>query len=483
MGYILYESPARFLILAMTSTTASPISIRDMPVEILAKILVSAVDRALTADPKKFPLYLTRITSRLRSVAFDTPEIWRFLVTTCNIYELRHDSMVKKSYIDFICWWSKRLGNRNQFSLRFRLDFVTPKEYTGWVSLGGPELRSVVDFIARARYLKIESRGIKFLLKTIEGSGYSAGLPVSCVESIEITAPRGRTGSGSGYKADLSAALRLFKIPALRKLALSELRLRHVPSSNDSPAKVACETLWSQLTHIKVALVIDLGQWRRFILICTTLESAWINLKLPESTNDDANGLPVSTLPHLRELVIGIVCEFEVGNILESIYLPALKTLLFAGPPLPLDDFHRLVEITPSLERMRLATSFPVNESEIVGFPDKSTALATHAPHLKHLILDIPDNPEFETSLREYIDDMRRSGWLKRETGALRLDFYCALTQPTGQAMEDLQQYFDLPENRLESVRITLRRMRTIEDQKSSNSPFWDLWHDFGADF
>lgn len=139
MGYILYESPARFLVLAMTSTTASPISIRDMPVEILAKILVSAVDRALTADPKKFPLYLTRITSRLRSVAFDTPEIWRFLVTTCNIYELRHDSMVKKSYIDFICWWSKRLGNRNQFSLRFRLDFVTPKEYTGWVSLGGPE--------------------------------------------------------------------------------------------------------------------------------------------------------------------------------------------------------------------------------------------------------------------------------------------------------------------------------------------------------
>jgi hypothetical protein len=468
----------------MTSTTASPISIHDMPVEILAKILVLTVDRALPADPKKFPVYLTRITSRLRNVAMDTPEIWRFLTTTCRIYELAHDSLVNKPYMDFISWWSERLGNRNQFSLRFQVDFVTPKEYTGWVDLKGPTLRSLVDFIARARYLEIEGRGLKFLLKDSEGSAYSGGLPVSCVESIEITATKDPADNGPGFKADLSVALRLFEIPALRKLVLSQLRLRHIPSSNDSPSKVPCEALWRQLTHIKVSLVISLPQWRRFIRNCTSVESAWINLKLRESPNDGADGLPVTTLPHLRELIMGVGCEFKVGDIFKPIYLPALKTLLFAGPPLSLDDFHRLVEVAPSLERMRLATSFPVDENKILGFPDKSAALANHAPRLKYLILDIPDNPEFETSLRGYVDNMRRSGWLNRQTGALRLDFYCvSTTQPINQAMEDIQQHLDLPENRLENVRMTLRRMVKMEGKKSSDTPFWDLWHDFGADF
>ena len=109
-----------------SSSSSTMTSINDMPVEILANILVSTVTRALTGD--ETPLYLTRITSTLRNVALATPDLWQFLFTTCRIYSLRHDTLVPASYVHFLGWWSNRLGNRNQLALRFNVDFVTPKE-------------------------------------------------------------------------------------------------------------------------------------------------------------------------------------------------------------------------------------------------------------------------------------------------------------------------------------------------------------------
>lgn len=467
----------------MTSTAASPISIEDMPVEILAKILRATVGRALAvdSDSKAFPVpvYLTQITSRLRNVALDTPEIWQFLVTTCKIHELRSNSMVKQSYLDFLHWWSKRLGNRNRFCLQFHIDPVSPKEHTGWTALDGPTLHSILEFIARGRYLEIEDRTVMYLLKSVDQCAYYRDVPPALsAESINMEATRLRPSYREEHKTELSEVLRLFEMTALRRIVMNELRMRRAPLSS------ACRNMWGQLTHIKVTLVTHLEEWTTFIRSCTSVESAWITLKLQEHEDDGNNSVPPNTLPNLRELAMRIDCQFEVWEIFEAIHLPALKTLLLAAQPMSLDDLHTLADSTPSLERLRLAATFPVNERYRVRFPENSTALATHAPRLKRVMLDVPHVNEFDNALREYIDDMRSSGWLRGQTDTLRLDFYCAwMVDPANRWMEDLQQYLDMPENRMDNVRITLRAVAKAEGELFSDSPLWEMCHDLGAEF
>jgi hypothetical protein len=426
--------------------------ISDMPFEILANILTSTVTRALTRDEN--PLYLTRITSTLRTVALATPELWQYLFTKCRIHS--DTLMVPASYIHFLGWWSDRIGNRNQLALRFDIDFVAHKEERRWVTLDRPILCSIVDFITRARYLEVESRGVKFLSESLQGSGMS---PVSRAQSM------GMNGIADD-NAEMGEFLGLFRIPALRKLTLCDPTLRDV----------AHQGIWSQLTHIRVSLVITLEQWRTFIRDCASLESAWVTLNLSRKSTSVKH--PMHPISNLHELAIKV--DSDVGDIFNGIRLPALKTLLLAAPSLTLDGLHALLEATPLLERIRLSTIFPISDHEPwMEFPKESTSLAHHAPHLHHLMLDIPDIP---ISLRHYVDGIGRSGWLKGPwvNGPLRFDFYWLYG--AAETMRDLEQY--LHSSGIEQVNTTVReRVETIAETNSSDIPFWDLWYDLGAEF
>ena len=317
-------------------------------------------------------------------------------------------------------------------------------------------LRSIVDFIARARYLEVESRGVKFLRTNLQGSGV---FPVSRVESM---------GMNDFADAEIGEFMGLFRIPALRKLALCDPTLRHV----------AHQGLWSQLTHIRVSLAITLEQWRTFIRDCAAVKSAWITLNIGQSTSAKHS---THAIPNLHELAINVAGD--VGDIFDSIHLPALKTLLLAAPSLTLDGLHGLLESTPLLDRIRLSTIFPISDHEPwMDFPKKTGSLAHHAPYLYHLMLDVPNIP---ISLRDYVDGMGRSGWLKGpwvNRPLLRVDFHWLCREE--EIMSDLEQYVHLPRDGLEQVNITVRaRAETVETNSSDTIPFWDLWYDLGAEF
>lgn len=476
--------------------------LQTFPIEILREIMVRTVVERYSFSP--LPICL--VSRELCGVAFSTPELWQNLSIDPKFHQIDHQLLVSQDFLEFIARWYGRLGNGNGFALRFKPTICrhTPFEKDqGLVPFDQQKIALLFQLFGRARHLEIH-HDVFFELYNLPYSDDSVGrwsLPK--LESLNIVRSESRY-----FEFQLQQILAFSDTPALRKISLNTLGLDGTRLLDIFPplASRSYSTKWDRLTHIRAKFTITRFQdWKAIISDCHSMEQAILILELREP-----DGLPspintsVVTHMNLQELDLTISGSRHVNrqasSLFHRVHLPALETFQLHAAHLIFDGFISLITAAPSLKRLRLASLFPTSLPEssnveeigfdLLRFPGITPVqLADHAPHLRHIMIDIPYTARFKDSLRTYIKSLRESCWLEGswKDGPPRFEFYWS--SPSDCRMKpmvaDLYRYLLGSGNGLQ-IAVGLRKwdeaMRT-ESILGAQGPYWDEWDDIGVTF
>lgn len=480
--------------------------LETFPVEILREIMVRTVVERYSFSP--LPICL--VSRGLSGVAFSTPELWQNLSIDPKFHQIDHQLLISRDFLEFIARRYGRLGNGNQFALRFkptvsRRTFIGKNK--GLVPLDQQNIALLFQLFSRARHLEIH-HDIFFELYNLRYPEDSVGrwsLPK--LESLNIVA-----SESEYFESQLQKILAFSDMPAVRKISLNTPCLDRLDGTRlldlfPPLASRSYSTKWGQLTHICAKFVITHFQdWKAIISDCHSMERAILILELREP-----DGLPppintsVVTHVNLQELDLTISGSRRVNrqasSLFHRVHLPALETFQLRAAHLTFVGFIGLTTAAPSLKRLRLASLFPTSRSEsskvdeihvdFLGFPAITPVrLADHAPQLRHIMIDIPYVARFKQSLRPYIKTLQESCWLEGpwKDGPPRFEFYWS--SPSDSKMmkpmvADLYRYLLDSGNGLQ-IEVGLRKwdeaMRT-ESILGAQGPYWDDWDDIGVTF
>ncbi|KIM35943.1 hypothetical protein M413DRAFT_428143 [Hebeloma cylindrosporum] len=523
------------------------------PPEIISKIFVAVLEitpiskriEVTLRSSSKMPMLLCHVSSSWRQIAFTTPELWEHVCAFIPVYVLvdsNDDRMqtdqfwVSRKDLEFLDWWSANLmQGRNAFSLRLHLHhFSLPRACkSGAITLLTTEdMTALLKLAGRARYMDVDSSFFPFsedLLLTARPNGetYIGGAYFFFLESLVIT-------EGGSYKKYDRPFQRIpfHSMQALRKMCLTNLSLHDPLGMNIAQPGVrhAFGMMWARLTHVQLNLHLTVATWQTFIRGCTSLESGRLRLFLLDGegmdtdhdlTLEDQSGPNYTSLPNIRELSITIEVadeESDIGKLFDNLHLPSLKTLLVWCNFLTIKSFHRLLNATPNVERIRLSSLFPaVNDSdepmelsdpEVDGgyylhFPEigekkgrsgqANGRLVHYVPHLKKIMLDVPNTRQFKTSVRGYLDNMVRSGWLKGpwKNGRPQVEFYWIWLPDRldrWPVIQDLKRCLadgvvGIGDKNAESMDIRARVKYDLTNYDEEEAPLWKRWFRLEAEF
>jgi hypothetical protein len=209
--------------------------------------------------------------------------------------------------------------------------------------------------------------------------------------------------------------------------------------------------MWGQLVRLGVSLDTTLTEWKTLIGGLRALESGRIDLTLRDPEDTDVES-PMSvdecTLPNLNELDLQIRCDSEVGNVLDGVCLPVLKTFILRTNRLTLSSLHRLVRATPQLERIQVSSFFPAMDTQTdrLDFSFTGPSLV----HLRQIVIDIPELHHMgHSSMAGYVDGLLR--WKARTA---HVDLPWVTNWVPNNLIESVRSYLDSQG----VVDITLRR-------------------------
>ena len=524
-----------------------------LPHEITSKIFVAVIDITPIAkrlnetlrSPSKMPMLLCHVSSLWRDIALTTPELWEHLCAFIPIHmdEPDEDTMeideilVWKRDLDFLTWWSRNLmQGRNEFALRLHLDHrplprTSPSR--AMTLFAAEDISTILNLASRARYLDADSTLFPLFQQLIpsafpngELSTVEAHFPF--LESLVLTEKESHTKYDHQFQR-----IPFHNMHALRKICLTNLSLYDPIGAEIARHGVqdAFCMMWARLTHIQLTLRVTVASWQTFIRGCTSLQSARIHLFVqdgftdedmdtePDLTFEDNSDPTFICLPNFYELslVVEHADDDDTGKLLQNLHLPSLRTLLLWCNFLTLKSFHRLLSATPNVEQIRICSLFPavsVDDSdpytELFGvengyylhFPQldssgqmKSTSLVHYTPRLKKIMLEVPNTRQFKKSVREYVRNMDRSGWLKGpwKNGPLHVEFYWIwLSERVHRwpVIQDLKRYLaegTLRWNEDENVQDMDIRVRVKYDQtnyeEDEDVPLWQRWFRLEGDF
>ena len=498
----------------------------------------------------KMPMLLCHVSSFWRHIALTTPELWEHLCTFIPIYSVEEPNegtmeideiLVWKQDLEFLTWWSRNImPGRNAFALRLHLDHCSlsrtlsspDQESCAMTLFTAEDLPILLNLASRARYLDTDSTFFPFFQELIppafpNAEIYTIGTHFPFLESFVLTEIEPYT------KYDLHfQRIPFHNMQALRKIYLTNLSLHDPIGTGIAHPGVrdAFRMMWARLTHIHLTLRVTVACWQTFIRGCTSLESARLHLFLHDGLNDevidndpdltleDKAGPNFICLPNIRELSFVIEYaddEDDPGKLFDNLHLPSLKTLLLWCDVLTLKSFHRLLGATPNVEQIRLCSLFPAvsvddldasmkifSDGHYLYFPQLdgkgnsrqvNGRLAHYAPHLKKIMLDIPNTRQFKKSVRGYLRNMLRSGWLKGpwKKGPLRVEFYWIwLSERVGRwpVIQDLKQHlaegtFRQGDGDCDNVDICVRVKYDLTNYQEEDVPFWQRWFRLAAEF
>ncbi|KIM38413.1 hypothetical protein M413DRAFT_30237 [Hebeloma cylindrosporum] len=527
-----------------------------LPPEIISKIFVAVLDITPIAkrlkdtlrSPSKMPMLLCHVSSLWRQIALTTPELWEHLCAFIPVYSVKESDqdateieeiLVWNQDLEFLAWWSRNLmPGRNAFALRLHLDHCSlfrnasspDQESRAMTLFTAEDLPTLINLASRARYLDTDSTFFPFFQELIPPScpNEEIGVHFPFLESLVLTEKEAYTKYDRHFQR-----IPFHNMQALRKIYLTNLSL-HDPIGTDIThpgVRVAFDMMWARLTHIHLTLRVTVASWQAFIRGCTSLESARLHLFLHDGFDDDAHlgtepapALKDKASPHficlpsVRELSFVIEYtddEDDTGKLFDNLHLPSLKTLLLWCDMLTLKSFHRLLRATPNVEQIRLCSLFPavaIDDSdastEIFGdgyylyfpqlhgkdnFRQVNGRLVNYAPHLKKIMLDVPNARQFKKSVRGYLRNMLRSGWLKGpwKNGPLHVEFYWIwLPERVNRwrAIQDLKKYlaegaFWQGNGDSENMDISVRVKYDLTNYQDEDTPFWQRWIRLTAEF
>jgi hypothetical protein len=486
------------------AATIVPVSLEKMATEIISEIIVLALRGCERRDLFAF----CRTSRTLRRVALSTSELWMKLDTTCRVHESSDGRYISESYFEFVQWWWGRTNKRNEFALTFNIEFVDSENRMDWISLNGQPLEAILKLLTHSRYLNAGIGALIYLENALAREIYTS--PHNSVDTIipfwaQITFPFLQSiiidnhtyeyeDGLVGYAGVLWSFLASFKMPVLQKCGLgSKLVLCH-PFSKD--ARSTGEEIWGQLTHISIRFEGTLASWKRFLGNARSLKSARIKLTLRDAddTTVDNSAVHDRTIANLEEFWLGIICQHRVGNVLDGLRLPAVKTLLIHTGRLTLGCLHRILRATRVLERLRIQSIFPIVDLDTkrAQFSTTNDRLINLAPHLKLIMIDIRYIARSRRSYRRYVDGMRDSPWLRGqwENAPLQVALI-QRSQPTWKpaVIQDLREYLESPEVSIMGggqVDVSFRQRLESKPEgmvEQEGVPWWDLWYDLRDDF
>ena len=499
----------------------------------------------------KMPMLLCHVSSFWRHIAFTTPELWEHLCAFVPIYNIDESDqetqeideiLVWKHDIEFLTWWSRQLmQGRNAFALRLHLDhrFLSKTSSSPAKTLfAAKNMPTLLNLASRARYLDTDSTFFPFFQELIpiaspDGEIYTVGSNFPFLESLVLTEKESYTKYDHQFQQ-----IPFNKMPALRRICLTNLSL-HDPIGIDitHPGhRYAFAVMWARLTHVHLTLQVTVATWQTFIRECTSLESARFHIFLHDSSYDedmdtiephlileDKAGPDFICLPNIRELSFTVEYtdnDSDTGKLLDNLHLPSLKTLLMWCNIMTLKSFHRLLGAAPNVEQIRLCSLFPavgvddsgsstelfdVDHGYYLHFPllrmdgkgssqqVNTERLGHYTPHLKKIMLDVPNTPQFKRSVRGYLQNMLRSGWLKGpwKNGPLHVEFYWIwLSERVDQwpVIQDLKRsladrtFWPWNEDS-ENVDIRARVKYDLTNYEEEDVPLWQRWFRLEAEF
>lgn len=495
-------------------------------------------------------MLLCHVSSFWRHIALSTPELWEHLCAFIPIFSVEQSDqntmeideiLVWKRDLEFLAWWSRNLmSSRNAFALRLHLDHCSlsrtlsspDQEAHAMTLFTAEDLPTLLNLACRARYLDTDSTFFPLFQELIppafpSGEIYPVGAHFPFLESLVLTEKEKYTKYDRHFQR-----IPFHNMQALRKIYLTNLSL-HDPIGTDIThpgVRDAFVMMWARLTHIHLTLRVTVTCWKTFIRGCTSLESARFHLFLHDGLNDevmdtdpdltleDKAGPNFICLPKVRELSFVIEYtddEDDTGKLFDNLHLPSLKILLLWCDILTLKSFHRLLAATPNVEQIRLCSHFPAvalddldASTEIFGdeyylqFPQLDSKgnsqqvtgrLVHYTPHLNKIMLDVPNTCQFKKSVRGYLQNMLRSGWLKGpwKNGPLRVEFYWIWLSERvirWPVIQDLKQVlaegsFWQGDGDSENMDIRVRVKYDLTNYQEEDVPFWQRWFRLAAEF
>jgi hypothetical protein len=498
----------------------------------------------------KMPMLLCHVSSFWRHIAFTTPELWEHLCAFVPIYSIDESDqetmeidqiLVWKHDIEFLAWWSRKLmQGRNAFAMRLHLDHRSLSQTSSSPAItlfAEEDMPTLLNLASRARYLDTDSTFFPFFQELIpiafpDGEIYTVGSHFHFLESLVFTEKESYTKYDRQFQR-----IPFHNMQALRRICLINLSLHDPIGTHITHPGVrdAFSMMWARLTHVHLTLRVTVATWQTFIRGCTSLESARFHIFLHDGLGDedmdiesdlileDKAGPDFICLPNIRELSFIIEYtdnEDETGKLFGNLHLPSLKTLLLWCNVMTLKSFHRLLGATPNVEQIRLCSLFPavaVDDSDsstelfdidhgyYLHFPhlrvdDKGSShqvnighLGHYAPHLKKIMLDVPNTRQFKRSIRGYLQNMLCSGWLKGpwKNGPLHVEFYWIwLSERIDQwpVIQDLKRsladrtFWPGTEDS-ENLDIRARVKYDLTNYEEEDVPLWQRWFRLEAEF
>jgi hypothetical protein len=190
---------------------------------------------------------------------------------------------------------------------------------------------------------------------------------------------------------------------------------------------------------------------------------------MSEDTQDEL------TLPNLNELTLEIHDHgepYRAGKVLDGIRLPGLRNLTVRTARLTFDCLHQLLQATPQLERIRLRSIFPGVNTDLnrIVFPHITAGrLVDYAPHVRQIVIDIPNHVLDPSSVVHYLDGLAQ--WKGEQVG---VELFCLEGGYLGPVIAAVQAY-------IFSQGFTGIALRQNFRDKDEDVPSWDVWHSIGT--
>jgi hypothetical protein len=381
------------------------VNFQNLPAELIENVFVHSLpDNALDQKQPNVriaPMLLCHVCSQWRTIARELPRLWRCLFHVVRILTHQKASKplkegIQHANLEFLEWWWCNLSANHPFHLRFHINFEGIFYYPEDVLFVKEHLP--VALFNLAQHLDVTQKVAEM------------------IHWSPITLPNLQTLRIRSSSEGILHPLDFFPVRPdhpIRKLHMQVFELKE-PDVFERPI-----LSWSSLTHVLFTYAyLPTLTWFDLIRASVNLQFGYFQVHIDRSSEEPQFANPPHfTHRHLRQLVVAWDDGDDGGFMLKNLLLPSLTALrTFAS--LTADQYHFILESTPSLVELHLGCASPMDAIWYSPYADDfPEPLSKYAPNLQHLVIQTPLSvywgEEMRGEMRENIDNLVTSSWLQ----------------------------------------------------------------------